>query len=60
MLAADPVLGGAAELSRVLAYAHQGAATQLIGDGWAHATALAPLAQLHLPGYRAKVADLGQ
>ena len=33
MLAADPVLSEAAELSRVLARAHQGAATQLIGDG---------------------------
>ena len=27
----------AAELARVLAWAHQGAATQLIGDGWDHA-----------------------
>jgi hypothetical protein len=30
MLAADPVLAEAAELSRILARAHQGAATQLI------------------------------
>jgi len=37
MLAADPVLGQAAELARVLARAHQSAATQLIGEGWAHA-----------------------
>jgi GAF domain-containing protein len=37
MLAADPVLGEAAELSRVLARAHQGAVTQLIGEDWAHA-----------------------
>src|ERR687897_863178 len=37
MLAADPVLAEAAELARVLARAHQGAATQLIGEGWAHA-----------------------
>src|SRR4029450_9916655 len=37
MLAADPVLAQAAELARVLARAHQGAATQLIGEGWAHA-----------------------
>ena len=37
MLAADPVLGDAAELSRVLARAHQGAATQLFGEDWAHA-----------------------
>jgi hypothetical protein len=37
MLAADPVLAEAAELARIIARAHQGAATQLIGDGWAHA-----------------------
>ena len=37
LLAVDPVLGQAAELARVLARAHQGAATQLIGEGWAHA-----------------------
>jgi GAF domain-containing protein len=37
MLAADPVLAEAAELARVVAQAHQGAATQLIGEGWAHA-----------------------
>src|SRR4029453_5784284 len=37
MLAADPVLAQAAELARVLTRAHQGAAAQLIGEGWAHA-----------------------
>jgi len=37
MLAADPVLAEAVELARRLARAHQAAATQLIGDGWAHA-----------------------
>ncbi len=37
MLAADPVLGAAAELCRVLARAHQGAATQLIAEDWARA-----------------------
>jgi GAF domain-containing protein len=37
MLAVDPVLLQAAELARVLARAHQGAATQLIGEGWPHA-----------------------
>ena len=36
MLAADPILSEAAELSRVLAHAHQGAATQLMGEDWAH------------------------
>src|SRR6516164_5493034 len=34
MLAADPILGEAAELSRVLAHAHKGSATQLIGEDW--------------------------
>jgi GAF domain-containing protein len=34
---ADTVLAHAAELGRVLARAHQGAATFIIGDGWAHA-----------------------
>jgi GAF domain-containing protein len=37
MLAADPVLADAAELARVVAHAHQGAAAQLIGEGWAYA-----------------------
>ena len=37
MLAADPILAQAAELARVITRAHQGAATHLIGDGWAHA-----------------------
>jgi GAF domain-containing protein len=37
MLAADPVLAQTAELARVVARAHQGAATQLIGEGWAYA-----------------------
>jgi GAF domain-containing protein len=37
MLAVDPVLVQAAELARVVTRAHQGAAAQLIGEGWAHA-----------------------
>ena len=37
MLAADPILAQAAELARVITRAHQGAATHLIGEGWAHA-----------------------
>ena len=37
MLVVDPVLGQAAELARVVARAHQGAATQLIEGEWAHA-----------------------
>ena len=37
MVAADPVLAQAAELARVITRAHQGAATHLAGEGWAHA-----------------------
>src|SRR5262245_13132158 len=37
MVATDPVLVHAAELTRVVTHAHQGAAAQLIGEGWAHA-----------------------
>lgn len=37
MLAVYPVLAQAAELARVLARAHQGAATHLIGEDWSHA-----------------------
>jgi GAF domain-containing protein len=37
MRAVDPILTDAAELARVVAHAHQGAATQLIGEGWKHA-----------------------
>ena len=35
--AVDPILTDAAELARVVAHAHQGAAMQLIGEGWKHA-----------------------
>jgi GAF domain-containing protein len=37
MVAIDPVLANAAELARVVAHAHQGAAAQMIGAGWASA-----------------------
>lgn len=37
MVAIDPILASTAELARVVAYAHQGACTQLIGEGWAYA-----------------------
>jgi GAF domain-containing protein len=37
MLAIDPILGSTAELARVVAYAHQGACAQLIGQGWKYA-----------------------
>ena len=46
MLAADPVLGHAAELARILARAHQGAATQLIGEGWVSPQVLLPLGEI--------------
>jgi GAF domain-containing protein len=35
--ATDDVLAQAAELARVVAYAHQGTATQMIGGDWSHA-----------------------
>jgi GAF domain-containing protein len=37
MAAADEVLALAAELARMVTQAHQGAATQLIGEGWRYA-----------------------
>lgn len=37
LLAVDPVLAEATELARVVAHAHQAAATQLIAEGWKHA-----------------------
>jgi hypothetical protein len=42
MLAADQVPAGAADLARVLARAHQGAATQCTGEGWAHVRRSSP------------------
>ena len=46
--AVDPVLAEAAELARVLARAHQGAATQLIGEGWALARKYFSLSEKYL------------
>jgi len=37
LVAIDPILAATAELARVVAQAHQGACTQLIGGGWSHA-----------------------
>src|SRR5262245_60315177 len=37
MVAVDPILALTAELARVVACAHQGACTQLIGQGWRYA-----------------------
>src|SRR4029453_5038656 len=61
MLAAAPVLTQAAELARVLARAHQGAATQLIGEGWAHARKDFSLSEKYAAwsGYRAPAKGSG-
>ena len=61
MLAADPVLVEAAGLARVLARAHQGAATQLIGEGWAHARKYFSLSEKYAAwaDYRAPAKGLG-
>jgi GAF domain-containing protein len=61
MLAADPVLAQAAELARVLVRAHQGAATQLIGDGWAHARKFFSLSEKYAAwsDYRAPAKGFG-
>ena len=37
MMAIEPILAATAELARVVTHSHQGACTQLIGEGWAHA-----------------------
>ena len=61
MLAADPVLGEAAELSRILAPAHQGAATQLVGEGWARARKYFSLSEKYAAwaDYRAPARGVG-
>lgn len=61
MLAIDPVLTEAAELARVVARAHQGAATQLIGEGWAHARKYFSLSQkcAQWADYRTPAVGLG-
>ena len=61
MLAADPVLADAAELARVLARAHQGAAVQLIGEGWAQARKYFSLSEKYAEWaeYRAPAKGLG-
>jgi GAF domain-containing protein len=61
MLAADPVLAEAAELARILARAHQGAAAQLIGEGWAHARKYFSLSEKYAEwaDYRAPAKGLG-
>jgi GAF domain-containing protein len=61
MLAADPVLTQAAELARVLARAHQGAAAQLIGEGWANARKYFSLSEKYAAwaDYRAPAQGVG-
>jgi GAF domain-containing protein len=61
MLAADPVLVQAAELARMLARAHQGAATQLIGEGWANARKYFTLSEKYAAwaDYRAPARGIG-
>jgi len=61
MTAADPVLADAAELARVVVRAHQGAATQLIGEGWAHARKYFSLSEKYAAwaDYRAPAKGLG-
>jgi hypothetical protein len=61
MLAADPVLTEAAELARIVARAHQGAAAQLIGEGWAHARKYFSLSEKYAEwaDYRAPAKGLG-
>ena len=61
ILAADPVLAQAAELARVIAFAHQGAATHLIGEGWAHARKYFSLSEKYAAwaDYRAPAKGVG-
>jgi GAF domain-containing protein len=61
MHAADPVLANAAELARVLARAHQGAAAQLIGEGWANARKYVSLSEKYAEwaDYRAPARGFG-
>jgi len=61
MIAADRVLGQAAELARVVTHAHQGAATHLIGDDWAHARKYFSLSERYADwaDYRASAAGVG-
>jgi GAF domain-containing protein len=61
MLAADPILSDAAEIARVLVRAHQAAATQLIGQGWANARKFFSLSQKYAEwaDYRAPAQGIG-
>jgi GAF domain-containing protein len=61
MTAADPVLAHAAQLARVLTRAHQGAATQLIGEGWSNARKYFSLSEKYADwaDYRAPARGVG-
>jgi GAF domain-containing protein len=61
MAAADEVLALAAELARVVTQAHQGAATQLIGDGWRYARKYFSLSEKYAAwaGYRQPAVGFG-
>jgi GAF domain-containing protein len=61
MLAADPVLAQAAELARVLAHAHQGAAAHLLGEGWKYARKYFSLSEKYAPwaDYRTPAVGFG-
>src|SRR5262245_58969940 len=61
MLAADRVLAQAAELARVVARAHQGAAAHLIGEDWAHARKYFSLSEKYADwaDYRASATGVG-
>ena len=61
MSAADRVLDQAAELTRVVAQAHQGAATQLIGEGWRYARKYFSLSEKYAAwaNYRVPAAGFG-
>jgi GAF domain-containing protein len=61
MLAADPILAQAAELARVIARAHQGAAVQLVGEGWAYARKYFSLSEkyAHWSDYQAPAKGVG-
>ena len=61
MGAVDPILTDAAELARVVAHAHQGAATQLIGEGWKHARKFISLSEKYAAwaDYRASAQGFG-
>jgi GAF domain-containing protein len=61
MLVADPILSEAAQLARVLVRAHQAAATQLIGDGWANARKFISLSEKYAEwtDYRSPAQGIG-